>query len=1140
MHHRSLRLALAITTGLCSTVLLSTPAIAQSLPTGPSVGFQSGGTAIVYGTSGTTGTLNLGDNQRSIVNWSSFGVGTGSAMQFQYGGAGQGAVLNRVVGATSSSIAGSITGPSNLDIFLINPNGIIVGAGANINVGGLVASTLDLTDADFANGSAYNFSGTGTTGVTVNGGATLNSAGSLVLLGGFVSTSGALSAGRDVVVAAASDISLATAPGSPLSMTVNQGTPLSAGVTLAGTVNGANIYAATASRAGVANNILNVSGALTAATATATDRGIVLAAGTSDSGVTVASGGGNDTSGSARLAVGGTATAVAGASAPASSAGIRAGALGLVSGAGSLDAAGAVTVYSATNSVSLTGVNAITARGDVNAVASNGSINIRKATTSSGDVDFQALGIQLTNATIGSSNGLVELLTGDVAVSGNNVLGSGAGGVTVWGAVNGVGSLTINSPGLTRLVGNVGQATALTSLTTDAAGATELAGTVRTTGAQTYNDAVYVSGSNLLQSTAAGNITFGGTIDGGSALTINTAGATSFNGTIGGTTSLTSVTTDAAGTTSIGAGSIRTTGAQAFGDNVVLASNAVLTGATFSAASVSGSGNDLALNFSGPTAINGATMLGIRNLSSGGGGTTLLSGTVQTTGLQSYSDAISLSGNTVLASSGGGAVAFNGTVDGAYGLTVNTSGATSFNGNVGASTALTSLTTNTGGSTTIAGGSIRTAGAQSYGDSVILSNGTHTLNASSVAFGGPVNAASYGVPTLSIMTSGATSFANTIFGLGALGVSASTVSFTGTNNRVGTLAANVTAGGFSFGTDDSLTIGAVNGLSGITTAAGQNIRIETPSSTSTRTLTVAGPVKASGGGDVTILYWGGSLQGTGLISGDHLLVATNEGVGTRAMPIKTAVNSMSVFGGNQGAFINETDSVTLLDSTIPACNGTCTGTINNGGASYDLTAGGTITVGGFTWAGGDISLTTSSGDISFTPAGQVNTSGDIRLTAADNLNGGGGPLAARNIYLAADDWTNGIFGAATLQESQDLSITDTASGLTVSALTGVSAARNLSISTIGADLTVGGISAGGNINLSSSGDLALTDTIAAVGDTLSLSAGRSISQTGTNGLQAGTLTGTSGDRPTSDCMPTKLRTCRRSRLMNLSCSIPEV
>src|SRR5207253_2700270 len=68
--------------------------------------------------------------------------------------------------------------------------------------------------------------------------------------------------------------------------------------------------------------------------------------------------------------------------------------------------------------------------------------------------------------------------------------------------------------------------------------------------------------------------------------------------------------------------------------------------------------------------------------------------TVTTSGAQTYNSAISLGANTSLISSSSGNINLSSTVDGAFGLTVNTAGITTFGGIVGGTTALTSLTTN--------------------------------------------------------------------------------------------------------------------------------------------------------------------------------------------------------------------------------------------------------------------------------------------------------------------------------------------------------------------------------------------------------------------------------------------------------------
>ena len=58
--------------------------------------------------------------------------------------------LNRVIGGDPSIILGRLQ--ANGRIFLLNPNGILFGAGAQLNVGGLLASTLHTRDEEFMAG----------------------------------------------------------------------------------------------------------------------------------------------------------------------------------------------------------------------------------------------------------------------------------------------------------------------------------------------------------------------------------------------------------------------------------------------------------------------------------------------------------------------------------------------------------------------------------------------------------------------------------------------------------------------------------------------------------------------------------------------------------------------------------------------------------------------------------------------------------------------------------------------------------------------------------------------------------------------------------------------------------------------------
>ena len=88
-----------------------------------------------------------------IVNWEAFGIDAGERVVFDQPGATS-IALNRVIGDDPSAIYGQLT--ANGRVFLLNPHGILFGAGARVDVGGLVASTLELHDDDFLAGT-YRF-----------------------------------------------------------------------------------------------------------------------------------------------------------------------------------------------------------------------------------------------------------------------------------------------------------------------------------------------------------------------------------------------------------------------------------------------------------------------------------------------------------------------------------------------------------------------------------------------------------------------------------------------------------------------------------------------------------------------------------------------------------------------------------------------------------------------------------------------------------------------------------------------------------------------------------------------------------------------------------------------------------------------
>ena len=141
----------------------------------PTDGQIVAGSGIISQT-GNTLTVNQATNNM-IANWKSFSIGAGGTVEFIQPNANS-VALNRVLGNEASSIYGNLI--ANGKVFLVNPNGVLFAPGAQVNVGGIVASTLNISDSDFLAGN-YKFSGDGGT-VTNQGTITAADGGYVALL----------------------------------------------------------------------------------------------------------------------------------------------------------------------------------------------------------------------------------------------------------------------------------------------------------------------------------------------------------------------------------------------------------------------------------------------------------------------------------------------------------------------------------------------------------------------------------------------------------------------------------------------------------------------------------------------------------------------------------------------------------------------------------------------------------------------------------------------------------------------------------------------------------------------------------------------------------------------------------------------
>lgn len=183
----------------------------------PTNGNVAAGNATIVASTGKT-TINQA-SQNVAINWQGFSIAAGEAVQFVQPGSSS-VALNRVLGADPSSILGSLS--ANGKVFLLNPNGILFGQGAQVNVAGLVASTLNITDSDFMAGR-YNFTGAGP-GSIINQGSINADGGYVALLGAKVSNEGVISARLGTITLAAGNaVTLDVAGDGLLNVVVNEG-----------------------------------------------------------------------------------------------------------------------------------------------------------------------------------------------------------------------------------------------------------------------------------------------------------------------------------------------------------------------------------------------------------------------------------------------------------------------------------------------------------------------------------------------------------------------------------------------------------------------------------------------------------------------------------------------------------------------------------------------------------------------------------------------------------------------------------------------------------------------------------------------------------------------------------------------------
>ncbi|KQY54925.1 hypothetical protein ASD14_01810 [Lysobacter sp. Root494] len=972
--------------------LYAAPALAQSLP-----GSMTANTNVSAPvTNGTTMTVNV-TGPRAYAEWNSFNVAAGNTFQItNSGGPNNYIFVNRVTGGTASDISGLVQG--NGHFWLLNPNGISVGSTGVFDVGGLLLSTATTLngETEATNGAAFlagatnTFSfGGATNSIVVQPGAQLTAdIGAIALLANQVTFGGTANAGTGetaIIGAQAATVTFDADLNAFSTLTINTGSNQGTGVRVGGNsqFTAARTFISAAGMADSQGNILLVDDNA-ADNISFVGGDLVLYAGPIGSVTVFGSGsvqpGPGAQAGAAKLLIQG------GINAP--------GRLDIVSSGGvgqggtdlSIRAAGNLSIRSdikgrdvalggnaistwnidAQDDVVIRGINGLSARairsgqtvdalGPVDVV---GSADVLGGATYAGnDVDLSA-GTGLVSFTARPS------VAGDYWITAGDFMGSES-------LTPDFGLGTTNAFSITDTAGGFTMGFSITNpgnfsfTTTGGGNLTTMAGANITS----------TNGNVTLATTGGGSLSLGGnvTTGAGRSVTLNSSRSLSQSGGV--------ITTDALVASAL---------------NGIVLSNA---------ANQFASGTFTNLGGGGITAVSSVSDLLIANATTASGDVRLtgsnilrLSNSTVSTG----SGLVQLNGNVLVAGSnvinaGGSSASFTGSVDatssGQGDLTVTSGTGTTFQGAVGGTSMLNTLTVN--GMSVFNGGGVRTDSGISLGSVVVNASAPSTFaldagagalttgfisadNAGLAATGASVNIAGIGAPNANVTLTATNG--NLTLGNGDIGGSANlattggggSVTVTGSLQSAGTITVNSAnhariASATSNGGNVSVTAaGEVTGANGSDRA---NLSAANGVTVNAGTLAQLG--SANAGGNIGVVA--GSVDITSATAGNLLSLTANAGnltlgSGSGFSSVLNATGTLSVTGplttvvltGGAGG------SASLIgDNHI---NGLSTFS-SNGLALRN--AGSLIVQGVVDGGSGDVTLDVVGDNLQITPAGQV-------------------------------------------------------------------------------------------------------------------------------------------------------------------------
>jgi len=203
--------------GKISLVISAFIASITMLHAAPSGGVVTVGNASISQSGSVTNIIQ--STQKAAINWQNFSIGTSETVNFNQPNVSS-VILNRVIGNEKSIIDGALN--ANGQVWILNSNGVLFNSTARINTAGLIATTKNITDADF-NAGNYKFTGESTESVVNMGEITISDKGYAALLADTVSNEGTIKAIQGTVVFANGEATINLNGNSLVNLTVDKG-----------------------------------------------------------------------------------------------------------------------------------------------------------------------------------------------------------------------------------------------------------------------------------------------------------------------------------------------------------------------------------------------------------------------------------------------------------------------------------------------------------------------------------------------------------------------------------------------------------------------------------------------------------------------------------------------------------------------------------------------------------------------------------------------------------------------------------------------------------------------------------------------------------------------------------------------------